>query len=250
MKLSGNTILITGGASGIGFALTEELIKRGSKVLICGRRKERLEQVKDRHPEIDFIQCDVTDKRQRIKLFEWATSHEGFNMLVNNAGIQRNYDFAITNTDEYDAGESEIDINLKALIHLCELFTPFLMTKAEAAILNISSSLGVIHMAEMPVYSATKAAVHAFSRCLREQLINSNVKIFEALPPAVESELNPLGRVIEGPKKRMPADEYAISVVEGLESDKYEINSKLVDNLGNKTLNEMYEQYGIFRNPH
>ena len=249
MELSNNTILITGGASGIGFALAGALSKKGNKVLICGRRKDRLEKVKQSYPEIDFLQCDVTDKSQRIKLYEWATSYGALNFLINNAGIQRDYDFTKNNAKEYTAGENEIDVNLTAPIHLCELFTPFLMKKAESAILNISSSLGIIHMPIMPVYCATKAGMHAFSRCLREQLAGSNVKVFEAVPPAVESELNPERRAVSTLKTYVPAAEYADFVIRGLETDTYEIYAPIVESLQNKTLKEVYEYILVPTNP-
>ena len=249
MNIADYTILITGGASGIGFALAEGFVKKGGKVRICDRKKESLEQVRDAFPEIDVFQCDLMDKEQRKELYRWATSDGSLNMLVNNAGIQRTFIYTDSRNDEYAAGENEIEINLAAPIHLCEMFIPYLMKKADSVILNVASSLAVVHNVTFPVYCATKAAVHAFTRCIREQLANSTVKVFEALPPAVKSGLNPEGRAMEAPRVLVPADEYAAYVIRALEADKYEIYAPLMDTLEKKNLAELYEYFKDPKNP-
>jgi len=249
MNISGNTILITGGATGIGFALTEEFLKKGNKVKICGRRMDRLEQVKALHPEVEIFQCDVTAKAQRIKLFEWATSDGNLNVLVNNAGAQRNWIYTEEHTEDYDTGGSEIDLNLTAPVHLCELFIPYLLKKQDAVIINVSSFLAIVPLLLMPIYSGSKAGLHAFTRCIREQLTNSGVKVFEVLPPAVESELNPTRRAVVKPKNIVEADAYAATVMAALEADTYEIYSPLMSELENKNLKEMYEYFKDPTNP-
>jgi len=249
MKMAGNTIVITGGAAGIGLALTEPLIKKGNKIKICDRDKKKLDEVKARYPEIDVFVCDLMDKAQRLEFSKWATSDGTPNMLINNAGIQRTYFFTKPHAGGYGAGDNEIEINLNAPIELCELFLPCLLEKPVAAILNIASSLATVPDIKMPVYCASKAGIHAFTRCLRQQLANTSVRIFEAQPPAVESGLNPEGRASSPPPSLMPADEYAAFVIDGLEADKFEINSKLVSELQSKTLEEMYEYFLVPTNP-
>jgi len=246
MELSNKTFLITGGATGIGLALATALYKKGSKIKICGRRKERLEQVKELFPEIDILVCDLSYKAQRIELYEWATSDGRLDVLVNNAGTQRTFLYNESHVEDYDSGDNEIEINLMAPIHLCELFIPFLMKNESAAIVNISSSLAIVHEISFPVYCASKAAIHTFTRCLREQLANSSVKVFGLIPPAVTSEINPEGRAVKPPPVLMPTDEYAAYVIKGLEADIYEINPANFAERENKSLKELYE---YFKNP-
>ena len=238
MNLSDNTILITGGATGIGFALVEELHSRGNRIIICGRREDRLRQVQEKYPDVIIRVCDVTDKAQREDLFAWAaSSYPELNILVNNAGIQHYIDFN-KGTKELDLYESEVDVNLTAPIHLCGLFVPLLSKKANAVIINISSTLGVLPIVSAPVYCASKAGFHIFTRCLRKQLQDTSVKVFEVLPPAVESELNARGRAKQQGRSYVPADVYAALVIAGLEKDTYEINSEYLEKMQNASLRD------------
>ena len=189
MKVTNNTVLITGGATGIGLALAESLLELGNEVIICGRRKERLIEVQNKHPNIHIKVCDVSDEDSRLSLFEWATRNfKDLNVLINNAGIQRAIDLkkGIKSLE----GENEIKINLEATIYLSTLFIPFLNSKKEAAIVNISSGLAITPLAAVPIYCATKAGVHTFTKCLRSQLSDTSIEVFEVLPPIVISELN------------------------------------------------------------
>ncbi len=223
MKLSGNTVLITGGASGIGFAMAEAFLKAGSEVLICGRREERLREARQRHPELHVMACDVADTSDCRALAEWADGFEGLNVLVNNAGIQRDIDFT-KGLEPFLAGESETRINLEAPIVLCGLFVPLLAGKREPAIVNVSSGLGFVPAARMPVYSATKAGLHAFSMALRHQLSPLGIKVFEVVPPAVDTELNPEGRARRGGfQAGLGPEELVSAVMKGLEADAPEI---------------------------
>ncbi len=224
MKISGNTVLITGGATGIGYAMAESFLKAGNEVIICGRRKERLLQAQKKHPGFHIKVCNVADEADRKALVEWATANfRNLNILVNNAGIQRDIDFT-KGIDEFLAGDSEIKINLEAPIVLSGLFIPYLTEKKEAAIINISSGLGFVPMARMPVYSATKAGLHAFSMALRHQLKNQGIKVFEVVPPAVDTELNQEGRAQRGNfKAGLTADKFVAAVMKGFQNDAFEI---------------------------
>ena len=216
MKVEGNTILITGGATGIGLALAESFLKLGNQVIICGRRKERLIEVQKMHPDLHIVECDVSDENGRNSLFKYVTENfNDINVLVNNAGIQRAID--LTDGIKGLEGENEIKINLEAPIYLSALFIPFLNSKEESAIINISSGLAITPLAAVPVYCATKAGVHTFTKCLRLQLSDTNIKVFEVLPPIVISELNMEYRKKIGTTNvGIKADKCAAAIIEGL----------------------------------
>ena len=224
MKTYGNTILITGGATGIGLALAEAFAKAGNKVLICGRRKARLEEAKGKLPQIQVRQCDLSEKENRESLCNWVrANHKDLNILVNNAGIQRAMNLR-KGTTELFGGEDEVQTNLAAPIHLAACFAPLLLEKKEAAIINVSSGLGFVPIAAMPVYCATKAGIHMFSVSLRHQLKDTPVKVFEIVPPAVDTELGKgtTGAPEQGYRGILPS-EVAVATMKALENDEYEI---------------------------
>jgi uncharacterized oxidoreductase len=224
MKISGNTVLITGGASGIGLAMAEAFLKSGSEVIICGRREARLVDARKKHPELRIKTCDVSNPSDCKDLVYWVGSNfNNLNILVNNAGVQRDIDFT-QGIDAFLAGESEIRINLEAPIILSGLFIPLLIGKNEPAIVNVSSGLGFVPAARMPVYSATKAGLHAFSLALRHQLSKTGIKVFEVVPPAVDTDLNPEGRAQRGNfKVYLKPEEFTAAVMKDLEADVFEI---------------------------
>jgi len=224
MEMSGNTVLITGGATGIGYAMAEAFLEAGNEVIICGRRKERLLEAQKKHPEFHVKICDVADEADLRALVDWtSTKFINLNILVNNAGVQRDIDFT-KGVDEFLGGESEIKINLEAPIILSGLFIPHLTGKKAAAIINITSGLGFVPAARMPVYSATKAALHAFSMALRHQLSKVGIKVFEVVPPAVDTELNPEGRAKRGNfKAGLTPRDFVASVMKSLKEDVFEI---------------------------
>jgi len=218
MKISGNTILITGGATGIGLALAEEFVN-GNEVIICGRRKNTLEEAKKKLPKLHIKECDLTKPEERKALFDYVTSNfRNFNILVNNAGIQRRIDLK----KGIDAlqGEDEIEINFKAPVQLSALFIPFLLKQKEAAIINVSSGLGFVPIASMPIYCATKAAIHYYTLSLRHQLKDTSIKVFEIIPPTTDTELD------KGQRKNyrgVPALDVAKAAVKGIEQDEFEV---------------------------
>lgn len=221
MNPSGNTILITGGASGIGFALAEEFAKMGNKIIICGRREERLNEAKGRIKGLEAMKCDISKADERVKLFQWATSNfSSINVLVNNAGIQRPADLT-----RGDFAEEEIATNLVAPMHMCSLFVPFFMKSGnESAIVNISSGLAFVPLARFPVYSATKAAMHSYCTSLRHQTKATNVKVFEVIPPTVDTELKgEMRERIPLERRGIKPEEVAKASVDALKSDTYEV---------------------------
>jgi len=226
MKLTGNTVLITGGATGIGFAMAKALLEMGNTVIICGRRADRLIQAKEQLPALHIRCCDVTNPKERETLFDWVTkAFPDLNVLINNAGIQRDIDMK-QGLSELTSGESEIAINLEAPIELCARFTPFLKERTNPTIINVSSGLAFMpeRAARMPVYCATKAGLHGFCLALRMQLKEIGIEVIEAIPPAVISELNIESRRRRGAEfKGLPSDEYVDQLFEKIEQGENEI---------------------------
>jgi uncharacterized oxidoreductase len=224
MQLSHNTVLITGGATGIGYAMAEAFLEAGNTVIICGRREERLREAHARHPALHTRVCDVADAADRSGLVDWvSTRFSDLNVLVNNAGVQRDVDFT-QGLGEFLAGENEIRVNLEAPIILSGLFVPLLARNKGAAIVNVSSGLGFVPAVRMPVYSASKAGLHAFSMAIRPQLSKIGITLFEVVPPAVDTELNPAGRARRPNfKPDLEAKVFVAAVMTGLENDVCEI---------------------------
>lgn len=222
MKTQGNIILITGATSGIGQAFAQEFHKRGNTVIICGRRQERLRALAASHPGMIYHKCDISQEIERRELFEWIRKeHPATNVLINNAGVQ--YAFDLQHELDTQKMQNEIQTNLAAPIHLSSLFASFLAQKEQGAIINISSGLAFAPIAFMPVYCATKAAIHSFTLSLRHQLRNTSVKVFEIAPPAVDTELGHDRRTDKSQSHGgLPVDEFLREAMEAIEQDKLE----------------------------
>ncbi|MGJ7911823.1 SDR family oxidoreductase [Neobacillus sp. LXY-1] len=221
MKLTGNTILITGGASGIGFAFAERFVKAGNKVIVCGRREAKLQEAQEKLPGIITRTCDVTSVEDRIALFDWVTDvYPEVNVLVNNAGIQQRYHVLKSEAkDKWSYYNQEITSNIEAPFHLTMLFSPFFAKKKDAAIINVTSGLAYTPMAIAPIYSATKAALHSFTMSLREQLEHTSIEVIEVAPPAVNTDLGGVGLHTFG----ADVNAFADSIFQGLTEGKVEI---------------------------
>jgi uncharacterized oxidoreductase len=218
LNLSGNTILITGGASGIGLAMAQRFSARDNNVIICGRREDKLREAAEQVPGLKWRVCDVADPAEREDLGKWAVSEfPELNVLVNNAGIQRRVD--LTEPENWQVTESEIAINLDAPIHFSGLLYPHLAHRPAAAILNVTSGLSFVPLANVPVYCATKAALHSFTLSLRYQLAETNVEVIEVIPPAVDTDLGGPGLHTFG----VNLDEFADHVFEHLAAGNVEI---------------------------
>ena len=226
MDIGGNTVLITGGATGIGFALAEKFVKAGNEVMICGRRETKLRAAKHELPTLHIRQCDVSVESERRSLLRWTTTRvPNLNILVNNAGIQRRVDFTSpTVAKPLSRKDDEVAINLGALVRLCALFTPILLKRKKAAIVNVSSGLAFVPMAMTPVYCATKAATHSFTMSLRHQLRNTSVRVFEAAPPTTDTELDKTFAGEEEEAYRgISSLEVAATIIEGMKDGKEQI---------------------------
>lgn len=224
MLLSGNTILITGGATGIGFSMAEQLIALGNEVIICGRREERLKEAQAKMPELTTRVCDVAKHEERLALFEWVTKEfKSLNILVNNAGIQRDVDF-LNMDNNWSHYAEEITINLEAPIHLSSLFIPHLQQQENAAIINVSSGFAFVPKASFPIYCAIKAAIHSLSLTMRYQLRNTRIEVYEVMPPNVITELNYESRIKRNTvNSGVLATEFTEFVLKGLERGDWEI---------------------------
>ncbi|HET6992326.1 MAG TPA: SDR family NAD(P)-dependent oxidoreductase [Bacteroidia bacterium] len=222
MNPSQNTILITGGATGIGLAMAEQLLKAGSEVIVCGRRMEMLNEAKQKFPALHIEQTDLSKKESREKFAKYILEKmPSINMLINNAGIQNETD--ITNPDCNDSMQEEVGINFIAPVHLASLFISHLKTKKEAAIINITSGLAFAPLAIVPVYCATKAALHSVTLSLRHQLRNTSIKVFEIAPPIVDTKLDRGGRDRRGVTDRgISAQEFALAAMEAIKNDTLE----------------------------
>lgn len=190
MNISGNTILVTGGTSGIGLGLALRLRQEGNTVIIAGRRKELLDQITTEHPDMDSIQLDIAAPDSiaaaRATL---AKSHPGLNVLINNAGIMLKEDLLAPG--DIQTAEEEIAVNLLGTIRMIYAFTPILTENSTAAIVNVTSSLAFVPYPATPTYNATKAALHSFSESLRVQLAGNGtgVQVIELVPPGVRTDL-------------------------------------------------------------
>jgi uncharacterized oxidoreductase len=219
MNLSSNTVLITGGASGIGFALAERFLQAGSEVIICGRRADKLKEAQQKHPRLQTRVSDVSDPVERVALYEWVREAvPKLNVLVNNAGIQRRMKLT-DEAQEWELSRQEIAINLDAPVHLSSLFIPHLRQHATSAIVNVTSGLAFVPGAFAPVYSATKAALHSFTLSLRQQLISTSIEVIEIVPPAVNTDLGGFGLHTFG----VPIADFTDSVMQRIASGEHEV---------------------------
>lgn len=222
MELTGNTVVVTGGTSGIGLAFASEFYRLGNKVIICGRREERLKNIAGQFPGLITKVVDVSKEDERNSFAAWIIgNYSETNVFINNAGVQ--YPFNFNHQVDIKKVSQETEINLLAPIHFSSLLADFLAKKPNGAIINISSGLAFVPLAFVPVYCATKAAIHSFTLSLRHQLKNTPVKVFEIAPPAVDTELGQERRTDKTESHGgMPVEEFLKEAMAALADDRYE----------------------------
>jgi uncharacterized oxidoreductase len=228
MKMSGNTILITGGTSGIGFELARQLYPNNT-VILTGRNADRLNEAKATLSKVHTIQSDVSDPKAIAALYEKVTQEfSALNILINNAGIMRKLNLQDGGTDLTDLTR-EIDINLDGPIRMTKQFLPHLKKQNSSAIMNVSSGLAFVPFPISPIYSATKAGLHSFTQALRIQLTNTNVKVFELAPPGTETPLfrGDFDATDLGDMRGMSVEKLVKAAIKGLENDALEIRPGL-----------------------
>ncbi|EQA47235.1 KR domain protein [Leptospira broomii serovar Hurstbridge str. 5399] len=224
MKLNGNTILITGGASGIGLEMASRLLERDNSVIITGRNKEKLKSAKEKLPKLHTIQSDVSSEKEIESLYQEVIKRfPNLNVLINNAGVMRVVNFHETHSSLTDFTR-EININLIGSIWMTKQFIPHLKKQPVGAIIQITSGLAFVPLPTSPIYCATKAALHSFVQSLRVQLKNTNLKIFEVAPPATQTEM--LGQFEPSDMKGvsiMKVEDMVRDTLKGIEKDSFEI---------------------------
>ena len=224
MNLSGNTILITGGSSGIGLEMAKEFLKRKNKVIITGRNEAKLQKAKELLGEVTTIQSDVSSSSDVEKLYQQVSKDfPDLNLLINNAGIM--WSINLQNHKHPPAElTKEFDVNVKGTIWMNNAFLPLLKKNSNSAVAIVSSGLAFVPLPIAPVYCATKAALHSYTLSLREQLRNTDIKVFELAPPATQTDL--LKNFKEEDMKGitvMSVEKMVAEFLKGLLKDQYEI---------------------------
>lgn len=189
MNTTGNTILITGGSTGIGRGLAEHFHDRGNRVIITGRRQAALDKVVAARPGMASYVVDVTQPGGLSAFARQVVSdHPRLNVLINNAGIMEDED-ALAGPAGIDIVDRTIATNLTAPIHLTAHLLPHLLAQPEATVIGVTSGLAFVPLARTPTYSATKAALHSYLQSLRYQLRETAVAVIEIAPPYVQTQL-------------------------------------------------------------
>lgn len=219
MKLRDRTVLITGGTSGIGYALVKHLASRNKNIIVIARNPVHLEKIRSEIPNVYTYRCSLGNKIDLEETFSEITSkHPDISVVVNNAGIQETPTF-LDKDFNFDSIENEINVNLTAPIRICALMLgPLLNLKAPAAIVNVTSGLGFYPKKNSAVYCATKAGLRNFTQSFRYQLEDTPIKVFEAIMPMVDTPMTH-GR---GRGKISP-DTAAEAIINGIEDDDEEI---------------------------
>jgi uncharacterized oxidoreductase len=188
MNLTGRTILITGGSAGIGLAFALKFVELGNEVIVTGRRRAVLDDVRAKYPKLHTIQSDVSDPAQIAALAARVKAHfPGLDVLMNNAGIMIYKNLKAPAADS--AGlMAEMNINVGGVIGMTSAFIGIL-TANKGTVINVSSALAFVPLPSAPIYSATKAAIHSYTQSLRFQLEETGVEVIELMPPAVKTDL-------------------------------------------------------------
>jgi len=238
MRMDGNTILITGGTSGIGRGLAEAFHQRGNQVIVTGRREQRLKEICERFPGMASFVLDVTRPESiRSVAHRALADFPALNCVINNAGVQMFVSFGAEGSLDEERLQTEISTNLLGPIRVAAAFLPHLAKLAKdsprlakvarpgaATLINVSSGLAFVPMARFPVYCATKAAIHSWTMSLRQQMRGSGVKVIEVIPPWVATELGGPRKTVPDPDRGpMPLDAFIAETMQALASDEDEL---------------------------
>ncbi|SNY90428.1 uncharacterized oxidoreductase [Cohaesibacter sp. ES.047] len=216
MIFTNRTILITGGNSGIGQAIAEALQSKGNRIIITGRKRHSLQAMLQKNPAMTGYSLDLTDESALAAFSEKVIAeHPKLDAVILNAGIMEAEDYT-ADPVQMDVAERTIATNLTAPIRLAAALLPHLQTQSEAALVTVSSGLAFVPKAANPVYSATKAAIHAWTQALRHQLRDTPVDVYEVAPPLVATELTPGQSQVAA---AMPLQDFIDEVVEMLSRD-------------------------------
>lgn len=220
MKTTNNTVLITGGSAGIGLAMARLFVANGNRVIITGRNEERLQAAAAELENVTAIVCDVNSEADVQRLTDRVQrDFPELNILINNAGTAYAYTLSAGSLAAEKA-KDEMLTNYFSVIHLTEKLLPVLQRAAEAAIVNVSSIVAFVPSSGVPTYSGSKAALHSYTQSLRLSLAGSPVKVFELMPPLVNTEFS---RAIGG-EHGIPAGVVAEELLQALQTGVYEIH--------------------------
>ena len=219
MLESPQTILITGGTSGIGLALVEQLYDEGHNIITVARNASSLKHLANRHPNLSCYPCDLSSRQQVEELCNnIVKNHSDLNIAINNAGIQHTPTF-VDNDFSFDSIEHETRVNFLAPTWITCLLLPVLINQdSPSAIVNISTGLALAPKANSAVYCATKSAIHSFSQSLRYQLADTNVRVMEVILPLVDTPMT-AGRG----SKKLTSGYAAAHIIRGIKCEKSEI---------------------------
>ena len=215
MKISGNTILISGGGTGIGRALAEMFHSKGNQVIIAGRRQEKLDEVTKANEGMRSLRLDITES-ESIDSFvsELRKSYPKLNMVIHNAGIMRP---ELIGDEDVPTAKDIIATNLTGQIELNSKLLPTIKQNNPGMIMTVSSGLAFLPRADFPTYCATKAAIHSYTQSLRTQLKSHNIQVIELEPPYVQTKLVSAEQVSD--PRAMPLKDFINEVTVQLESD-------------------------------
>jgi len=188
MKLTGRTILITGGSAGIGVAFALKFLELGNQVIVTGRRQSALDELKAKYPKLHTVQSDVADPAQIAFLAKRVKAgYPKLDVLMNNAGVMLHKNLKAPAAD-LDGLMTEVNINVGGVIRMTSAFIDIL-TANKGTVINVSSALAFVPLPSAPIYCATKSAVHSYTQSLRFQLEETGVEVIELMPPAVKTAL-------------------------------------------------------------
>jgi uncharacterized oxidoreductase len=243
MNATGNTILITGGGTGIGRGLAEAFHREGNQVIIAGRRHSALEDTARANPGMRFLTVDVEnlDDTQRFGA-EVKAQFPTLNVLINNAGIMKSENLK-SGVDDLSIAEQTVAINLLGTFRITAALMPLLLAQPKATIMTLSSGLAFVPIHPNPSYCATKAAIHSWTQSLRYQLRDTSVEVLEIAPPYVQTELT--GRFQAEDPNAMPLSEY-ISETMALLKNPLAGGEILVERVRSRRLAEQNGNYDKF----
>jgi uncharacterized oxidoreductase len=225
MDLKNNTILITGGTSGFGLEFTKQFLQLGNTVIITGRNEAKLAETKKLYPTVHTYQSDASDPNAIKTLFEKITTQfPALNIIINNAGEMRIINLHDT-TINLESITQEVEINLMGPIRMVQQFLPHLKAKKNAAIVNVTSGLALTPFPISPIYGATKSGLRSYTKSLRVQLKNTNIKVFELVAPGASTPLNDKFTNVDGfdSKNNISPEKVVAEAIKGMANDKLEI---------------------------